>query len=221
MGALRDIVTGFAAEIAAAAITFFARLVTAVRGVWAGIEPVRRQRIYYANHVSHGDFVLVWTVLPERLRRRTRPVAGADYWLASPIRRFIGRHVFNAVLIDRNPETRTLDPVEQMAEALDGHDSLILFPEGTRNTTDDALLPFKSGLYHLAKARPKVDIVPVWVANLNRVMPKGEFVPIPLICTVTFGAPLHVGGDEEKDAFLDRARDALLALAPANGEADA
>ena len=221
MGALRDIVTGFAAEIAAAAITFFARLVTAVRGVWAGIEPVRRQRIYYANHVSHGDFVLVWTVLPERLRRRTRPVAGADYWLASPVRRFIGRHVFNAVLIDRNPETRTLDPVEQMAEALDGHDSLILFPEGTRNTTDDALLPFKSGLYHLAKARPKVDIVPVWVANLNRVMPKGEFVPIPLICTVTFGAPLHVGDGEEKDAFLDRARDALLALAPANGEADA
>ncbi|MCC0031314.1 MAG: 1-acyl-sn-glycerol-3-phosphate acyltransferase [Brucellaceae bacterium] len=221
MGTLSGIVTGFAAEIAAAAITFFARLVTAVRGVWAGIEPVRRQRIYYANHVSHGDFVLVWTVLPERLRRRTRPVAGADYWLASPVRRFIGRHVFNAVLIDRNPETRTLDPVEQMAEALDGHDSLILFPEGTRNTTDDALLPFKSGLYHLAKARPKVDIVPVWVANLNRVMPKGEFVPIPLICTVTFGAPLHVGGDEEKDAFLDRARDALLALAPANGEADA
>ena len=221
MGAFGGIVTGFAAEIAAAAITFFARLVTAVRGVWAGIEPVRRQRIYYANHVSHGDFVLVWTVLPERLRRRTRPVAGADYWLASPVRRFIGRHVFNAVLIDRNPETRTLDPVEQMAEALDGHDSLILFPEGTRNTTDDALLPFKSGLYHLAKARPKVDIVPVWVANLNRVMPKGEFVPIPLICTVTFGAPLHVGNDEEKEAFLDRARDALLELAPANGEADA
>ena len=221
MGALRDIVTGFAAEIAAAAITFFARLVTAVRGVWAGIEPVRRQRIYYSNHVSHGDFVLVWTVLPERLRRRTRPVAGADYWLASPVRRFIGRHVFNAVLIDRNPETRTLDPVEQMAESLDGHDSLILFPEGTRNTTDDALLPFKSGLYHLAKARPKVDIVPVWVANLNRVMLKGEFVPIPLICTVTFGAPLHVGDGEEKEAFLDRARDALLELAPANGEADA
>ena len=221
MGTLSGIVTGFAAEIAAAAITFFARLVTAVRGVWAGIEPVRRQRIYYANHVSHGDFVLVWTVLPERLRRRTRPVAGADYWLASPVRSFIGRHVFNAVLIDRNPETRTLDLVEQMAEALDGHDSLILFPEGTRNTTDDALLPFKSGLYHLAMARPKVDIVPVWVANLNRVMPKGEFVPIPLICTVTFGAPLHVGDGEEKDAFLDRARDALLELAPANGEADA
>ena len=163
MGALRGIVTGFAAEIAAAAITFFARLVTAVRGVWAGIEPVRRQRIYYANHVSHGDFVLVWTVLPERLRRRTRPVAGADYWLASPVRRFIGRHVFNAVLIDRNPETRTLDPVEQMAESLDGHDSLILFPEGTRNTTDDALLPFKSGIFRLARARPGLRFVPVWV----------------------------------------------------------
>ncbi len=215
---LTDTLTGAAAEVTATAITFFARIVTAVRGEWRGIEPVRRQRIYYANHASHGDFVLVWTVLPERLRRRTRPVAGADYWLASPIRRFIGRHVFDAVLIDRNPETRTQDPVEQMADALDQHASLIVFPEGTRNTTDAALLPFKSGLYHLACARPKVDVVPVWIANLNRVMPKGEFVPVPLICTVTFGEPLHVGDGEDKDAFLARAREALLALAPANGE---
>lgn len=208
----------FLAQVTASAIIFFARMITAVRGVWVGIEPVRRQRVYFANHVSHGDFILIWTVLPERLRRKTRPVAGSDYWMKSPLRQFIGRDVFKSVLIDRDPETRTEDPVEKMVEALDENASLIVFPEGTRNSSDQPLLAFKSGLYHLARERPAVDLVPVWIANLNRVMPKGEFVPIPLICTVTFGAPLHVGADEEKDAFLARARAALLALsAPQNG----
>ena len=208
----------FLAQVTASAIIFFARMITAVRGVWIGIEPVRRQRVYFANHVSHGDFILIWTVLPERLRRKTRPVAGSDYWMKSPLRQFIGRDVFKSVLIDRDPETRTEDPVEKMVEALDENASLIVFPEGTRNSSDQPLLAFKSGLYHLARERPAVDLVPVWIANLNRVMPKGEFVPIPLICTVTFGAPLHVGADEEKDAFLARARAALLALsAPQNG----
>ncbi|WP_265517226.1 lysophospholipid acyltransferase family protein [Nitratireductor luteus] len=207
----------FVADLAAAAIMLFARFITAVRGVWQGIEPVPLQRVYFANHVSHGDFILLWTVLPDRMRRTTRPVAGADYWLKSPIRRFIGRDVFNAVLIDRNRETRTNDPIAQMAEALDSGASLIVFPEGTRNETGSPLLPFKSGLYHLAKARPAVDLVPVWIDNLNRVMPKGEFVPVPLICTVTFGEALHMSVDETKDDFIARAEMALLSLSPDQG----
>lgn len=214
---LRGLPRRAAAAIAAQAIVAFARFVTAVRGVWQGADPSGVQRVYYANHASHGDFILIWTVLPKRLRRRTRPVAGADYWLKSRARAFIGRDVFRAILIERDAERRVEDPVEQMARALDERSSLILFPEGTRNTGDEKLLPFRTGLYHLAKARPNIELMPVWIANLNRVMPKGEFVPIPLICTVTFGAPILVGEAEEKDAFLTRARDALLALAP-NGK---
>jgi len=203
-----------ATTLVAQSIVVFARLVTAVRGVWQGAGPSEVQRVYFANHASHGDFILIWTVLPARLRSRTRPVAGADYWMKSKARAFIGRDVFRAVLIERDPEARLEDPVEQMARALDQQASLIVFPEGTRNTGDEPLLPFKTGLYHLAKARPTVEMVPVWIANLNRVMPKGEFIPIPLICTVTFGAPIRVGETEGKDAFLERARTALLGLAP-------
>lgn len=201
-------------QIVAFLIVGFARFITAVRGIWEGTEPVDRQRVYFANHVSHGDFILIWTVLPPKLRRRTRPVAGADYWLKSRLRCFIGRNVFNAVLIDRDRETRKNDPVAQMAAALDEGASIIVFPEGTRNTSEALLLPFKSGLYHLAKARPAIDLVPVWIENLNRVMPKGEVVPIPLICTVTFGAPLHVSEAETKQDFLARSEAALLALSP-------
>lgn len=212
---------GIGARLVGTAIVLFARFITAVQGLWQGVEPVAKERIYFANHVSHGDFILIWTVLPWRLRRATRPVAGSDYWLKTPLKRFIGRDVFNAVLIDRNPETRQADPIATMAEALDAGASLILFPEGTRNETDAPLLPFKAGLYHLGKSRPAVEMVPVWINNLNRVMPKGELVPIPLICSVTFGAPLHVAVDESKADFIARAEAALLALAPAEEGQDA
>ena len=213
---MTSVLRAFAARVTGLAISTFARFITAPRALWQGIEPVPQQRVYYANHTSNGDFVLLWTALPTPLRRQTRPVAALDYWLTSPLRAFIGREVFNAVLIDRRPEARTQDPVAQMAAALDQGSSLIIFPEGQRNSSDATLLPFKSGLYHLAKARPGVDLVPVWIANLNRVMPKGEVIPVPLICTLTFGAPLHLAEDEPKDAFLARATQALLALkAPA------
>lgn len=205
---------GAGASVAGALILFFARFITAVRGRWEGAAPSDEQRIYFANHASHGDFVLIWTVLPRRLRFTTRPVAGSDYWLKSGLRRFIGRDVFNAVLIDRDRDNRTSDPVAQMTEALDAGSSLIVFPEGTRNTTEARLLPFKSGLFHLAQTRPNVALVPAWIDNLNRVMPKGEFVPIPLICTVTFGAPLRLSEGEAKQDFLARAEAALLALSP-------
>lgn len=203
-----------AAEVTASAIILFARFITAVRAIWPDIGPVSEQSVFFANHASNGDFILIWTVLPPRQRAATRPVAAADYWLTTRLRRFIGRDVFRAVLIDRRPEMRTEDPVTQMAQALDDGQSLILFPEGTRNTTEAPLLPFKSGLYHLARTQSEVNLVPVWIENLNRVMPKGEFVPVPILCTVTFGAPLRWMQGEEKAAFLDRASQALLALRP-------
>ncbi|MGV1755631.1 lysophospholipid acyltransferase family protein [Rhizobium sp. A22-96] len=196
------------------AIVLFARAITAVRAIWPESGMNTRRCIYFANHSSHGDFILIWAVLPPRLRRRVRPVAGADYWLKSSLNSFIGRDVFNAVLIERDREARKEDPVTQMTQALDDGSSLILFPEGTRNLTEVPLQPFKSGLFHLTQARPDIDLVPVWIDNLNRVMPKGEFVPIPLICTVTFGEALHIGEAEEKADFLARAEAALLALAP-------
>ncbi|SOY47322.1 putative Phospholipid/glycerol acyltransferase [Cupriavidus taiwanensis] len=202
------------ARATARAIIVFARLLTGMRANWQGCIPAAVQRVYFANHSSHGDFVLIWGCLPPDLRSVTRPVAGADYWETSPLRRFIGRDVFRALLIDRTRSDPGSDPVALMRAGLAAGDSLILFPEGTRNTTEARLLPFKSGIYHLARACPEAEFVPVWIDNLNRVMPKGEIVPVPLLCTVTFGQPLLVADGEDKESFLSRCRDGLLALAP-------
>ena len=194
-------------------ITGFTRIVTGAKARWIGCAPGDIQRIYFGNHSSHADFVLIWASLPTRLRASTRPVAGADYWEKGRLRLFIIHRVLRGVLVDRSRQPGSADPIDCMVTALDAGDSLILFPEGTRNTTDEILLPFKSGLYRLAARRPGVELIPVWMENLGRVLPKGETVPVPLLCSVNFGAPMRIGQGEEKDAFLGRARRAMLDLA--------
>jgi 1-acyl-sn-glycerol-3-phosphate acyltransferase len=205
--------TDLGREIGAQLIVTITRLITAPQAEWRA-PPTPVQRIYFANHASHGDFVLIWSVLPAKFRRMTRPVAAADYWGRGLLRRLIGVGILRAVLIAREHVTRSNDPIEVMAKALDQGHSIIVFPEGTRNLTPERLLAFKSGLFHLARARPQVELVPVWLANLNRVMPKGEFLPVPLLCKVRFGAPMTLQEGEGKGAFLARAQAALLDLAP-------
>lgn len=192
---------------------------TGVRPLWRGATPRARQRVYFANHGSHGDFVMIWATLPAALRRATRPVAGQDYWLASWLRRFAADRVFHALLIDRHPQPGAPSPVDLMAQALAAGESLILFPEGTRNTTEALLLPFKSGLYHLSCHSPQVEFIPVWIDHIRRVIPKGELIPVPMVCTVSYGAPLALQPDEGKDAFLRRAEQAVLALRPQESQA--
>lgn len=189
-------------------------LLTGVRAIWAGGSAKSEQTLYFANHTSHGDFVLLWATLPHDLRALTRPVAAEDYWLRSKLRQFVGGDVFHALMIRRDAPEQGENPVDQMKAALDAGDSLIMFPEGTRNTSDEILLPLKSGLYHLARACPDVRLVPVWIENLKRVLPKGTLVPIPLACSVCFGTPLRLSDGENKTAFLERARVAMLDLRP-------
>lgn len=202
------------AHVVGIAITSFVRVLTGAQARWLGCAPEARQRIYFANHQSHGDFVLLWATLPKALRRRTRPVAGSDYWLTSPLRRFLINRVFNGVLVDRVREQRTADPLEVMQAALANGDSLIIFPEGTRNT-GTTLQPFKAGLWHLAQRAPGVELVPVYIENIGRVLPKGHFLPVPLLCSVRYGAPIAPDADEERAAFLERARAAVEALGKA------
>ncbi|MBL8882766.1 MAG: 1-acyl-sn-glycerol-3-phosphate acyltransferase [Hyphomicrobium sp.] len=204
----------FAGSVVAKLIAGFARAVTGVRARWLGCAPEPKQRIYFANHASHGDFVLIWTALPPPLRAMTRPIAGKDYWDADEMRRFIGRHVFNSVLINRNVTSRRENPLGPIEQALSQGYSLILFPEGTRNTGSEPLLPFKPGLFHLARSFPNVELVPVWIDNIGRVLPKGEVIPVPLLCSVTFGHPIRYEAGEAKPAFLLRAQSALLNTSP-------
>jgi len=152
------------------------------------------------------------------LRAATRRIAARDYWTATPFKHWITREVFHAVYVSRTRAkdaagTEEQDPLEPLLEALGHGDSLVIFPEGTRSAKPEPQ-PFKSGLYHLAKQFPQVQLIPAWIDNVQRVMPKGEVVPVPILCTVTFGAPLaRIDGEDKRD-FLERARAAVLAQRP-------
>ena len=203
------------AELAGKVLAFVARLITGAQGHWRGCPPEALQRIYFANHQSHLDWVLIWAALPSELRSTTRPIAAKDYWTSSPLKHWITREIFRAVYVNRQ-RTDDEDPLAPLALALEGGDSLVIFPEGTRSSKGEPMA-FKSGIYHLAKQFPQVQLIPTWISNVQRVMPKGEVVPVPILCTVTFGAPMQVLPDEDKTRFLTRARDAVMALRPVGG----
>lgn len=268
------------------------RLLTGAQARWYGCPPKAEQRIYFANHQSHADLVMIWAALPEELRSITRPIAARDYWANTPVKRWITTEVFNAVYVERAattppapapsvevpppvaaepappagriepsmepllpmslpfadtsvevmnevqgqldlpappppppapapaaptpepeaaPAQPATDPLAPLIEALRSGDSIIIFPEGTRGHTGEPQ-KFKSGLYALATMFPEVVLVPAWIDNVQRVMPKGEIVPVPILCSVTFGAPIRVEEGEERRPFLDRARAAVIAL---------
>jgi 1-acyl-sn-glycerol-3-phosphate acyltransferase len=193
-------------------LAFIARLITGAQGHWKGCPPKAEQRIYFANHQSHFDWVLIWAALPRELRATTRPIAARDYWTATAFKHWITREVFHAVYVDRQ-RIDDQDPLEPLIDALQSGDSLVIFPEGTRSNMGEPQ-PFKSGLYNLAMQFPHVQLIPAWIHNVQRVMPKGEVVPVPILCTVTFGAPLARVDGEDKAEFLDRARHAVLELRP-------
>ena len=192
-----------------ALITAGTSMLTGAQARWLGCGPSETQRIYYANHASHVDFALIWTALPPRLRQRTRPVAAGDYWSRGTIRRYLIHQVFRGVLIERSHIDRDHNPITAMGKALDEGASLILFPEGTRGSGGE-VQSFKAGVFHLAQRYQSVELVPAWIDNAYRVMPKGFVLPVPLLCSVTFGEPRGMREGEHKDEFLERLRQALL-----------
>jgi len=187
------------------------RLLVGAQPRWQGCAYSPEQRIYVANHSSHLDVVILFSTLPAPLRHRTRPVASAEYWSAGPVRRYLIHSIFRGVLVGR--QGSPMNPLEAVAHALRQGDSLIFFPEGTRGP-GGILQPLKPGIFHLARWFPNIDIVPAWIDNSYRILPKGFAIPVPLLCSITFGAPLRWKEGQLQEEFLAEVRDALEALQP-------
>ena len=188
-----------------------ARLLSGASVRWIASQPDTCQRVYFANHTSHLDAIVIWSSLPQAVRELTRPVAAKDYWSRGIVRRWLAQEVFNAILIDRTDIKVHQSPVDLMLREIGTTKSLIVFPEGSRSVTGE-LGEFKSGLYYLAKKRPDIELVPVHIDNLNRILPRGEFLPVPLLSCISFGPPMWLEQGEAKADFLVRARKAVLAL---------
>jgi len=191
-------------------LAFIAKLVSGATIRWVDCQPDTCQRVYFANHTSHLDALVLWVSLPKPIRNITRPVAAKDYWSRGVIRRYLANS-FRMLLIDRKKIKVHQSPVDLMIREIGDRYSLIVFPEGHRNTEDE-LGEFKSGLYYLGKKRPDLELVPVYIDNLNRVLPRGEFLPVPLLSCITIGTPIYLEKGEPKADFLQRAREAVRQL---------
>jgi 1-acyl-sn-glycerol-3-phosphate acyltransferase len=197
-------------NLTAPLLAAIAKLLSGATVRWHECQPDTCQRVYFANHTSHLDALVLWSSLPGDIRDLTRPVAAKDYWSQGRIRPYIAR-CFNAMLIDRDEIKVHQSPVDMMLREIGSKYSLIVFPEGRRNT-DEEMLDFKSGLYYLSKKRPDLELMPVYIDNLNRVLPRGEFLPVPLLSSITIGPPIWLEPKENKHDFLKRARDAVRKL---------
>lgn len=191
-------------------LCMLAKLLSGSTVRWIDCQPDTCQRVYFANHTSHLDAIVLWSSLPKDVRAVTRAVAAKDYWDQGAVRRYIAK-CFNTLLIDRQNIKVHRSPVQEMIKAIGDRDSLIVFPEGGRSTGDE-VGEFKSGLYYLGKKRPDLELVPVYIDNLNRVLPRGEVLPVPLLSSITIGPPMWLEAGEPKTAFLERAREAVCRL---------
>jgi 1-acyl-sn-glycerol-3-phosphate acyltransferase len=197
-------------KLTAAVLSLAAKLLSGATVRWFECQPDTCQRVYFANHTSHLDALILWASLPRQIRELTRPVAAKDYWNKDFLRRYMAR-TFNALLIDRDEIKVHNSPIDLMIREMGTEYSLIVFPEGTRNTGEE-MQEFKSGLYHLSRKRPDLELMPVYIDNLNRVLPRGEFLPVPLLSSITIGPPIWLEPKENKNDFLKRAREAVRRL---------
>lgn len=198
-------------KITGTILASIARVLSGASVRWIDCQPDGCQRVYFANHTSHLDAVVLWSALPPAIRALTRPVAAKDYWTAGPVRRYLSTRVFNALLIDRTEIKVHQSPVDLMIREIAQRYSLIVFPEGSRSAGPD-VGEFKSGLYYLCKKRPDLECIPVYIDNMNRILPRGEVLPVPLLSCITFGPPLWLEAGEPKPNFLRRARQAVQRL---------
>ncbi len=178
---------------------------------WIDSQPDTCQRVYFANHTSHFDAIVLWAALPADVRALTRPVGAKDYWTRGRVRRYMANRLFNAILIDRTEIKVHRSPVDLMIREIGHTNSLIVFPEGSRNSGSE-MRDFKSGLYYLCKKRPDLELIPVHIDNMNRILPRGEILPVPLLTCISFGPPMWLEAGEPKVDFLRRAQEAVRRL---------
>jgi 1-acyl-sn-glycerol-3-phosphate acyltransferase len=179
-----------------------------------GAFPACRRKAGYFfthNHSSNLDFPVIWAALPPALRARTRPIAAKDYWTRNRLRRTLATDIFHAILIERKAVTRENNPLTEMKAALSAGNSLILFPEGTRSLTGgDREVPNRGSTTWPAGAEgtphgPRLAEQPVSYPAQG-----GNLSPLPLIATLVIGDPIFLKPGEKKEAFLARAKAALL-----------
>jgi 1-acyl-sn-glycerol-3-phosphate acyltransferase len=172
------------------------------------VRELERPVIFAANHSSHADTSLILHALSDRARERTVVAAAADYWFKRPL---LGNIV--SLFLNTFPFSRTGGAQAQLhssSQLLKSGWNLVLFPEGSRSP-DGRIQEFKPGVGHLAN-ETGTPVVPVHIRGAQRIMPKGQKLPLPGPARVRIGKPMVPAAKEGSREFTVRVEKAVRAL---------
>ncbi|MBO0719525.1 MAG: 1-acyl-sn-glycerol-3-phosphate acyltransferase [Blastocatellia bacterium] len=169
--------------------------------------------VLIANHASHLDTICLLSLFQLTRLREIQPVAAADYFESNRLIAWFSRTCFNILPIPRHNLSPRNNPVRRMLAQLQVGKSLIIFPEGTRGQGSD-IAPFRPGVVHLLELMPGLPIVPAYLVNSGRCLPKGECFPVPFFCEIHLGPPLIFRGDVngDREEILELLRGAVCQL---------
>ena len=158
----------------------------------------KKQFIIIANHNSHMDTMAIMSAIPSRYIHRVHPIAARDFFGGSLFKKFLMRYLVNATLIKRDRTDPENDPIDSMDKMLKKSRSLILYPEGSRGIPG-VMSNFKKGLGYLIQRNPDVDVIPVYLDNVYKTLPKGKKLILPYNCSINFGEPIKFNSYELED----------------------
>lgn len=171
--------------------------------------PQRGPAILAANHNSHLDTLLLMSLFPQSQLHMLRPVAAADYFLSNPLVAWFSKNIIRILPLKRKVE-RGDDLFAPLLDELDHGHILILFPEGSRGEPE-RMSQLKNGIAHLTSLRPDVPVIPVYLHGLGKVLPKGDWLPVPFFVDGFVGEPIY--GVGERRQFMDDLKGAFDILA--------
>ena len=173
------------------------------------VRELERPVIFAANHSSHADTSLILYGLTDRARDHTVVAAAADYWFKRPL---LGNIV--SLFLNTFPFSRTGGAQAQLhssSQLLKSGWNLVLFPEGSRSP-DGRIQEFKPGVGHLAN-ETGTPVVPVHIRGAQKIMPKGQKLPLPGPARVRIGRPMTPKAKEGSREFTARVERAVRDLA--------
>ena len=167
-----------------------------------------KQFILIANHNSHMDTMALMSAIPSRFIHRVHPIAARDFFGGSLFSRILMRYLVNATLIRRDREDPERDPIDDMDKMLKKQRSLILYPEGSRGIPGK-MSNFKRGLGYLVQRNPNINVIPVYLENIYKTLPKGKKLILPYNCSIKFGQPIKFDSLEMEDILKTAEKEIL------------
>lgn len=152
--------------------------------------------IIVANHNSHLDTLVLINLFNLPYLHKIHPVAAADYFLRNKFLAWFSTKIIGIIPIARGKASREYDPLKGCCDALDAGNIIIIFPEGTRGEPEK-IESFKKGVAYLVERRPHIPVIPVFMHGLGKVLPKGDFIPVPFFCDIFVGNPIYFGNDKK------------------------